>query len=215
MVREEVLFLREDEVRSLLAPQDVIQAAESVFYHIGTGEITVGTMALMFTDDTRQNNFHSMPAVLHFQNVAGVKWISTYSAPAPGYPFSHGNIILLSDTVTGSPIAVVGGTGITAMRTAGGHGVVQAKYLANPDPEVLTVMGCGAQAQAGIRGFLTQFPTLRQVRLYSRSRGPMEEVQRGAPGPGGGGPVRLPGGGGTGKQPDPYGFGRADGASGD
>lgn len=178
MVREEVLFLREDEVRSLLEPRDAIEAAESVFYHIGTGEITVGTMALMFTDNTRQNNFHSMPAVLHFQNVAGVKWISTYSAPAPGYPFSHGNIILLSDTATGSPIAVVGGTGITAMRTAGGHGVVQAKHLANPDPEVLTVMGCGAQAQAGIRGFLDQFPTLRQVRLYSRSRGPMEAVRQ-------------------------------------
>lgn len=67
MVREEVLFLREDEVRSLLAPQDVIQAAESVFYHIGTGEITVGTMALMFTDDTRQNNFHSMPRCCIFR----------------------------------------------------------------------------------------------------------------------------------------------------
>ena len=55
---------------------------------------------------------------------------------------------------------------------------MQAKHLTNPDPEVLTVMGCGLQARAGIRGFLTQFPSIRQVRLYNRSRAPMEEVRK-------------------------------------
>lgn len=177
MVHESILFLSEDDVLSMLTPQDAIEAAESIFYHIGTGEVTVGEMALMFTDESKRNNFHSMPAILHYKNVAGVKWISTYGAPAPGYPFCHGTIVLLSDTRTGSPIAVVGGTNITALRTAGGHGVVQAKHLANPEPGVLTVMGCGAQAQAGIRGFLTQFDSIKEVRLFSRSRPPMERVK--------------------------------------
>lgn len=63
------------------------------------------------------------------------------------------------------------------MRTAGGHGVVQAKYLANPDPAVLSVFGCGVQARAGIRGFLLQFPTIHQVRIFSRSSGPIEAVR--------------------------------------
>lgn len=177
MVHESMLFLSEQDVLAMLTPKDAIEAAESVFYHIGTGEVTVGTMALMFTDEQRLNNFHSMPAILHYKNVAGVKWISTYADPAPGFPFCHGTLVLLSDTKTGSPIAVVGGTNITALRTAGGHGVVQAKHLANPAPEVLTVMGCGAQAQSGVRGFLTQFDSIRQVRIFSRSRPPMEAVK--------------------------------------
>lgn len=177
-MHEELLLLSEENVRELLSVEDAIAAAEETFYRIGTGDITVGNMSLMFTDETRKNNFHSMPAVLHFKHVAGVKWISTFSAPLPGYTFCHGTSILLSDTNTGSPIALVGGTSITAMRTAGGHGVVQAKHLTNPDPETLTVMGCGLQARAGIRGFLTQFPSIRQVRIYNRSRAPMEEVQR-------------------------------------
>ena len=177
-MHEELLLLSEENVRELLSVEDAIAAAEETFYRIGTGDITVGNMSLMFTDETRKNNFHSMPAVLHFKHVAGVKWISTFSAPLPGYTFCHGTSILLSDTTTGSPIALVGGTSITAMRTAGGHGVVQAKHLTNPDPEVLTVMGCGLQARAGIRGFLTQFPSIRQVRLYNRSRAPMEEVRK-------------------------------------
>ena len=177
-IREELLLLNEENVRSLLTPADAITAAEDTFLHIGTGDITVGQMALMYVDDAQNNNFHSMPAILHHRHYAGVKWIDTYGAPLPGYPFSHGNLVVLSDIHTGSPVALVGATAITTMRTAGGHGVVQAKYLANPDPEVLTVIGCGAQAKAGMRGFLTQFPTLKQLRLFNRSRGPMEQVQK-------------------------------------
>lgn len=177
-IREEVLFLSEQDVLSLFSAEDAIAAAEDTFYHIGTGEIAVGTMALMFVDKEKGNNFHSMPAILHHRNVSGVKWIDTYAAPQPGYPFSHGNLVIVSDIVTGSPIAIVGGTNITNMRTAGGHGVVQARALCNPAPEVLTVMGCGAQARAGMRGFLAGFPSLKQIHLFSRSRAPMEAVQR-------------------------------------
>ena len=177
-IREELLLLNEENVRDLLTPKDAIAAAEDTFLRIGTGEITVGQMALMYADDEQKNNFHSMPAILHHRHYAGVKWIDTYGAPMPGYPFSHGNLLILSDTRTGSPAALVGATAITTMRTAGGHGVVQAKYLSNPEPEVLTVIGCGAQAKAGMRGFLAQFPTLKQIRLFNRSYGPMEQMKR-------------------------------------
>ena len=176
-LHEELLFLNEEDVLSLLTPADAIAAAEDTFLHIGLGKIAVGEMALMYADQEKKNNFHSMPAILHHKHMAGVKWIDTYANPLPGYPFSHGNLVLLSDTRTGSPIAVVGATNITTMRTAGGHGVVQAKHLCNPEPGILTVIGCGAQARAGIQGFLTQFPSLRQIRLYNRSRTPMERVK--------------------------------------
>lgn len=177
-MQERLLFLNEDDVLSLLTPADAIAAAEDTFYRIGTGDITVGTMSMMFVDPEGRNNFHAMPAILHYRGVAGVKWIDTYADPLPGYPFSHGNLVLLSDTKTGSPIALVGAANITTMRTAGGHGVVQARELANPEPAVLSVFGCGAQANAGMRGFLEGFPSLRQLRLFSRSRGPMEAAQK-------------------------------------
>lgn len=176
-LREELLLLSEQDVSALLSPEDAIAAAEDVFLRIGSGEITVGQMALMYADTAQENNFHSMPAILHHRHYAGVKWIDTFSAPLPGYPFSHGNLVILSDTRTGSPVALIGATKITTMRTAGGHGVVQAKYLSNPEPKVLTVIGCGAQARAGVHGFLTQFPTLRQIRIFNRSRGPVERLK--------------------------------------
>lgn len=173
----DMLFLNEADVCSLLTPSDAIEAAEDTFYRIGTGDITVGDMALMYVDGEKKNNFHSMPAILHYRNAAGVKWISTYSNPLPGYPFCHGTLVILSDTKSGSPIALVGAVNITAMRTAGGHGVVQARHLCLPEPQVLSVCGCGAQARSGIRGMLTQFPGIKQIRLFSRSHGPMEQVK--------------------------------------
>ena len=177
-MEEKILFLNEEDVLTLLSPKDAIEAAQDTFYHVGTGDITVGKMAMMFVNESRKNNFHSMPAILRHKGVAGVKWIDTYSNPLPGYPFSHGNLVIVSDIRTGSPIAIVGATNITTMRTAGGHGVVQARHLCNPEPKVLSVFGCGAQAKAGIRGFMEEFPSLRQIRLFSRSREPMEKIQR-------------------------------------
>lgn len=177
-IREELLFLSERDVCSLLTPEDAIEAAEDTFLHVGLGDITVGAMAFMYADPERRNNFHAMPAVLHHRGFAGVKWIDTFGAPLPGYPFSHGNLVVLSDIRSGSPVAILGATNLTTMRTAGGHGVVQARYLGNPEPGVLSVIGCGAQARAGMRGFLTQFPSIRQIRVFNRSRGPVERVRR-------------------------------------
>ena len=133
------LYLSEQEVKSLLTQEDAIRAAEEAFRSVGNGAITIGRMTLMTVDPAEKNNFHIMPAVMHERNIAGMKWIGTFGAPLPGYPFSHGNLIILSSTETGLPLAVVGATGITAMRTAGGHGVVQAKLLANPDQKRLSV----------------------------------------------------------------------------
>ena len=68
-----MVFLNEKDVCSLLTPADAIAAAEETFLHIGLGDITVGDMALMYVDEAKMNNFHSMPAILHYRNVAEVK----------------------------------------------------------------------------------------------------------------------------------------------
>lgn len=67
-----MLFLNEEDVCSLLTPADAIAAAEDTFLHIGLGDITVGDMALMYVDEAKMNNFHSMPAILHYRNAAGL-----------------------------------------------------------------------------------------------------------------------------------------------
>lgn len=177
MIKEELLFIGEADAERLLSVEDAIAASEEAFYGVGAGLIDPGQISLLSVGGGL-NNFHTMPAVLKDKKVAGMKWISAFSDPLPGYPFTHGNLIILSSTETGSPLAIVGAKAITNLRTAGGHGVVQAKYLANPAPAVLSVFGCGVQARAGIRAFLVQFPTIRLIRIFSRSAGPVMQVRK-------------------------------------
>lgn len=60
---------------------------------------------------------------------------------------SHMALIVLMDAATGQALAVMDGTHITAMRTAGAA-TLAAKLLARPDSRTLTIIGAGVQGQA-------------------------------------------------------------------
>lgn len=167
-MREEMLFLSEMDIRLLLTPERVVSIVENVFRSIGSGSAILGPFGRMPVTEDEQNFYLMLPSVLPLDGIAGMKWFCGYANPKPGYPFSHGNLIILTDIETGSPILVCGASTITAMRAAGGHGVVAAKYLASSDPDILTVIGCGRQAQAGIESFLIQFPSIEKVNVFDR-----------------------------------------------
>jgi ornithine cyclodeaminase/alanine dehydrogenase-like protein (mu-crystallin family) len=79
---------------------------------------------------------------------------------------SHQALIALFDEGDGTPLAVMDGTYITAMRT-GGAAAVAARALARQDAEVLAVLGAGTQG----RSHLETFPRVRnftEIRVASR-----------------------------------------------
>lgn len=176
-MKDELLLLSEENVRELLSPRDVIEAVEGVFMSCGRGEVIPGPIGRMPVNEDGSNFCMTFPAGLRNLNLVGMKWFCGYTHPQPGYPFSHGNMLLLADLRTGSPFALMGAGTITAMRTAGGHCVVGAKYLTKENPEVLTVIGTGTQARAGIVGFLTQFPTLRRLNIWGRTAASCEKLR--------------------------------------
>lgn len=162
----EILYLSERDVRAVLSRRDIIDTVEEIFKQAGNGTILLGSNSFLSTGDGKKNRFIAMPVSIPEEQVLGLKWINIYDEPVEGYPFSHGNLVLVNDTRTGSPLAIVSATNITTMRTAGGHGVVAAKYLARKNPKILSVIGCGGQGRSGIGGFLEQFPSLEEIRLY-------------------------------------------------
>jgi len=85
--------------------------------------------------------------------------------PKQGLAALNSSIILL-DSETGLPVAVMDGNWVTAVRTAGASALA-AKYLANPDAEVLALVGCGVQGHSHLRAFADLFE-LKQVRALGR-----------------------------------------------
>jgi ornithine cyclodeaminase/alanine dehydrogenase-like protein (mu-crystallin family) len=96
-----------------------------------------------------------------------VKLVSVFPANHDhGLP-SHQGLIMLFDEDTGTPLAVMDGTYITAIRT-GGTAAVAARALARDDASVLAILGAGVQGGS----HLETFPRVRdfkEIRLASRN----------------------------------------------
>jgi ornithine cyclodeaminase/alanine dehydrogenase-like protein (mu-crystallin family) len=82
---------------------------------------------------------------------------------------SHQGLIVLFDEQDGTPLALMDGTYITAIRT-GGTAAVAARALAREDATVLAILGAGAQGDS----HLQTFPLVRdfgEIRVASRDAG--------------------------------------------
>ncbi len=160
-----ILLLSKADVSRLITWKDVWETVEEVFQSDGRGDLIVPKKDPIRMDDGR-SMLLAMPGYLRDQHLAGLKWMRSYPHHPDGLPQLWGQLMILSDSDTGLPYAVMDATEITAMRTAGGHAVVAAKHLARKDSRVLCVLGSGAQALAGIQSFDEAF-SLETIRVYS------------------------------------------------
>ena len=94
-------------------------------------------------DDGPDRRFMAMPAYIGGKyHIAGQKYYGSNSHNAAlGLPRSI-LMVTLSDVDTGAPIAYMSANLLSAMRT-GAMPAMAAKYLANPDSKVLSLIGPG------------------------------------------------------------------------
>lgn len=83
---------------------------------------------------------------------------------ARGLPAVHA-AYLLSDAVTGAPLALMDGGELTDRRTAAAS-LLAARYLARPDSSRLLLLGSGKVARALAEGYAARFP-IRDIRVWS------------------------------------------------
>jgi alanine dehydrogenase len=89
---------------------------------------------------------------------------------------THQALIALFDPATGTPVALMDGTYITAMRTAAAAALAT-RLLARPDARVLAILGTGVQS----RSAQEMFPRAREfAEVRVAGRGEFEDAVRGA-----------------------------------
>src|SRR3954454_13017725 len=99
----------------------------------------------------------SMPGWLPGKSI-GIKLVAGFhDNPKIGLP-GHQALIALFDSDNGTPLAVMDGTIITALRTAGGS-AVSVKHLARKNATKLAIIGAGVQGQS----HLEVIPTVRDI----------------------------------------------------
>lgn len=162
-----VLFLSKQEVDGLLTHPETAAAVERVFLADGLGQVRIPPKEVMPMGG--KNALFAMPGCDYALGVAGVKWTNFYPGHPRGLPTCWSHVLVLSRVEDGQPYAILDATGITARRTAAGHGVVAAKYLARPEPRVLGIVGCGVQGCAAMQAFPLAFP-LECIKVFASPR---------------------------------------------
>jgi ornithine cyclodeaminase/alanine dehydrogenase-like protein (mu-crystallin family) len=109
-----------------------------------------------------------MPAYVEPAGRYGVKWAGGFiNNPSQyGLPFVMATLTL-NDPKTGIPLAMMDAMEVTDMRT-GASTAVAARYLARSDSEVVTFIGCGAQASTSLQA-LNEVFNVREIRAVDIS----------------------------------------------
>ena len=158
----QVLMLSAGEVARLLDPDALLDALADEFQALsggdvvapGRGEVSTGAAGFLL----------AMP-VYHIGREITVKMVSVFHGnDALGIP-THQALICLFDGETGTPLCVMDGAYITAMRTAGAA-ALSTRALAREDASVLAIIGAGAQGQAHLK-MMQHARDFREIRIAS------------------------------------------------
>jgi ornithine cyclodeaminase/alanine dehydrogenase-like protein (mu-crystallin family) len=165
-----VLLLSQEEVERLLDPAAMLEVLRQGFAEVSEGRAVVPGRIGVGTPD---GFLGTMPGWLP-GGPLGVKLVAAFHGnPARGLP-GHQALICLFDAETGSPLAVMDGTHITALRTAGGA-ALSARLLARNEAPRLAIIGGGVQALAHLR-LLPLVRDTEEIRVWSRTPEHAERV---------------------------------------
>lgn len=152
-----LLILSEKDVRELLDVDVLLGALVDAFISYSADRASVPPRVAAWTDT---GALAAMP--VHLPGVAlATKLVTVFPDNAQRGEPSHQALIALFDPGSGTPLAVMDGTYITAVRTAAAAAVAT-RLLARDDAAVIAILGAGVQGHA----HLEVFPRVRDVREF-------------------------------------------------
>jgi ornithine cyclodeaminase/alanine dehydrogenase-like protein (mu-crystallin family) len=171
---EKILYLSRKDVDSLgISIEDIIARLERMFSQKVNGRMEMPPKPAIHTNGDAF--LHAMPAYIPEFDSAGVKWVGGYPENHKrGLPYITG-LLVLNDTLTGVPFAVMDCVWIMAIRTAAATALA-AKYLALQKSETLAILGCGVQGRANLEA-LSHIFHLSKVNVYDISKKTARQCQ--------------------------------------
>lgn len=134
-----MLVLSEDDLIGLLPPLQIVAAVEAALRAQEAGHVVAPKRLHVQWDN---NTLLTMPAAA--EGGLGVKIVSVVPGNAArDLPVTNG-IMILNDSETGVPLAIMNAAALTAQRT-GAVGALGVKYLTPQETLSAGIVGCGVQ----------------------------------------------------------------------
>ena len=153
-------MLSREDVERLLDVDVLLERLERAFVELSAGRASVPPRVAAFAP---AGLLGAMPG--YVDGVLAAKLVALF----PNHEPSHQALIAVFDPETGTPLAVMDGTHITAVRT-GASSAVATRALARPDARVLTIIGAGVQGRSHLEAVELVRP-FQEVRVSSRTFG--------------------------------------------
>ncbi|MEK7439183.1 MAG: ornithine cyclodeaminase family protein [Chloroflexota bacterium] len=158
-----MLILTADEIRRALPMRAAIDSQKKAYASLVTGN-SVLPLRTPVTIPAQNAVTLFMPA--RVENDLGAKIVSVFPKNVDRkLPMIHGVVILI-DSETGAPLALMDATYLTALRTGAGAGAVT-ELLARPDSFIAAIIGSGTQAKTQLLAMCEARP-ITEARIYSR-----------------------------------------------
>lgn len=159
-----IRILNADEVRKALPMKEAIQAMKDGYAQLSAGAATV-PLRTQIPIPERDALALIMPAFLHESQDLAVKIVSVFPHnPTTGKP-TISAIVAVIDATDGSPIALLEGGSLTALRTGAASGAAT-DLLAREDAHSAAIIGTGVQARTQLEAVCTVRP-ISEVRVFS------------------------------------------------
>jgi alanine dehydrogenase len=148
--------------------EEVMKAVELAFREKGLNHVQMPAKLYLFYKKYN-GDLRAMPSYLEELDISAVKVVNVHPENRIKYnlPTVMATIVLI-DPKNGAPLAIMGGTRITDMRT-GAAGGIAAKYLARKNSKVVGLVGAGAQSKTQLLALLSLYGKLEEVRVWSRT----------------------------------------------
>jgi ornithine cyclodeaminase/alanine dehydrogenase-like protein (mu-crystallin family) len=166
-----LLYLSAADVKRALPMRAAIDAMRDAFAQLARREVTMPTR-LRLDAPADHGAALVMPCYSQAQKLFSLKHVTVFPNNRPlGLPLVQ-STVLLSDGATGTPLAVIEGGSLTAIRTGAGSGLAT-ELLARGDSATAAVIGAGVQARTQLEAVCCARP-IRRARVYGRNRAAAE-----------------------------------------
>lgn len=160
-----VLLLTRSEIKSAVTLVEAIEAVERGFAEYSLGKVEMPPRTVL----SPLNGWVGiMSAYMREYQALATKVVAVYPENVKFNFPSTVAILIYSDPSTGMPLAVMDATYLTALRTGAASGVAT-KYLAVKDASILTIIGCGVQAETQLEA-VTTVRDIDVVNVYDINR---------------------------------------------
>jgi ornithine cyclodeaminase len=166
--------LTSQDIRALVPMPVAIDAVHTAYASIAAGSAHV-PLRLDIDQASHQSHTFFMPALVNHESL-GMKIVSVFphNRDQHNLPTIHA-IVLLIESHTGRPLAMMDGTFLTVLRTGASAGVAT-RLLARADSHHLVIIGAGAQAWAQVSAVCAVRP-ITHVTIVNRTPERAEQLK--------------------------------------